>query len=274
MPNQTEERKNPTLKISLAGQHDDCRRVSITVFAAELTAIKAALVAEDKEVSAEGQALGDYEIVDITHDSPYTVSVRRNAASQDPVIEAKIYQRVCEGIRHFRTGTNLEGLGKRRKLYEDIVRPVDHDKIRRLEFCADDNQVIVDKTVQPTAEIAPKEEVEIGSISGKMDKANFHDETRQIWLSPIAGPRRVTCVFKDEMRSKVRTGLDRYVTVFGTLHYKAGDPYPHLVDLDDIEVHPTDDELPSLADLHAIAPNATKGVEAEKAVRRLRDEWE
>lgn len=91
-----------------------------------------------------------------------------------------------------------------------------------------------------------------GSVSGIVEQLNIHSRNTFV-LFPPGTNEAVHCNFPPEIfESKVRPGLKRNVTVYGLLHYGLGRSFPVTADVDDIEVHPSDDELPSLLDLEGM----------------------
>ena len=49
---------------------------------------------------------------------------------------------------------------------------------------------------------------------------------------------------------------------------------PYEIEASSMQILPDTKELPSLYDLHGIAPNATGNKTTEQHIRDLRDEWE
>lgn len=80
----------------------------------------------------------------------------------------------------------------------------------------------------------------------------------------------ITCRFSEGMLPQVREALKRNVTVRGSMHYDDDHPFPKLVQVTSLEVHPCDDELPSLAALRGLAPGSTGDLSAVDFVRSLR----
>ncbi|HVA47032.1 MAG TPA: hypothetical protein VNH11_11755 [Pirellulales bacterium] len=64
--------------------------------------------------------------------------------------------------------------------------------------------------------------------------------------------------------------IKRNVTVRGPVYYFADQPFPKLVYVRELEIHPCDDELPSLGGLRGLAPGSTGDLSAVDFVRSLR----
>jgi hypothetical protein len=108
-----------------------------------------------------------------------------------------------------------------------------------------------------------------GSVSGRLEAISVHG-AKQFTLFPPFGDEDVTCHFPEDMMPKVVDAIEQFLTVYGTLHYSLGKVFPLKVDVEEFEVHPNADTLPTLLDtrgsLHFDLPSET-------IVRAIRDEW-
>ena len=57
----------------------------------------------------------------------------------------------------------------------------------------------------------------------------------------------------------------------GTLRYKQNEVFPYQIDVEKIEIHPPEEELPTLASLRGIAPDMTGSLDSVEFVRKLRN---
>lgn len=110
--------------------------------------------------------------------------------------------------------------------------------------------------------------VQEGSVAGLLEKVNVHERCEFVLYPPIPG-YAITCDFPETMLPDVRKAIKRNVTVRGSMHYYADHPFPKLVHVKSLEIHPCDDDLPSLAALRGIAPGSTGGLSAVDFVRSL-----
>lgn len=110
-----------------------------------------------------------------------------------------------------------------------------------------------------------------GTVKGRVEKLNVHERHEFTLYTPIGG-FAVLCTFKEELFEQVQQAIKRNVTVHGTLLSKTDNPYPERVHVDKIEVHPSDDKLPTLAALRGLMPDATGGKTAVEFVQALRNE--
>jgi hypothetical protein len=109
-----------------------------------------------------------------------------------------------------------------------------------------------------------------GSVTGILERLNVHNKNEFVLFPPLWGA--VTCVFQDKMFEQVRAAIKRNVTVFGTLMYPPDKPYPTKVQVKSLEVHPPDDELPTLRELRGSFRGCLEGKTATDFVRAIRDD--
>jgi hypothetical protein len=120
--------------------------------------------------------------------------------------------------------------------------------------------------------LAP-EETSSGTIEGRLEAINLHDEANIFHIYPAVGPAKVKGRFPTTLREKAIMAVDRNVLVTGIVKYKLKAPYPHEIEVQEFKVLPRDEELPKMADLYGIAPNATNGVPSEMFVKLARNDW-
>ena len=108
----------------------------------------------------------------------------------------------------------------------------------------------VDKIIGP-------DEVFEGSVTGVLLAIHLHNTTR-FEIYPPVRPTKVACTFPPPLRARVIEGIDRNVRVVGKLRYKHWAAFPHAITVDEIEVFPEPDALPTLESLYGAmrAPDA------------------
>lgn len=110
-----------------------------------------------------------------------------------------------------------------------------------------------------------------GFVSGRLERLNVHEKNEFVLFPPIQG-YSIVCRFGDPLLGQVREAIKRTVTVAGKMHYPPDSPFPRLVDVRTMEIHPTDDQLPTLKELRGIGVGCTGDLTAVDFVRKLRDE--
>ncbi|HVC98955.1 MAG TPA: hypothetical protein VND64_35145 [Pirellulales bacterium] len=110
-----------------------------------------------------------------------------------------------------------------------------------------------------------------GTVSGSLERVNVHDRYGFILFPPIEG-YEISCLFPEEMLDQVRLAIKHNVTVNGLMHYYADSPFPKVVRVVSMEIHPNDDDLPTLEELRGMAPGCTGGLTAVEFTRAVRDD--
>lgn len=121
--------------------------------------------------------------------------------------------------------------------------------------------------------IIGEDEIADGTASGILEYLNIHGNKNVFNIYPTAGARQVKCHFPPPLKPKVIQAVDRYVNVIGKLRYKKRDNFPYSMDVEELEISPPENELPTLFDLLGMAPNATGELSSEEFIRKIRDEW-
>jgi hypothetical protein len=111
-----------------------------------------------------------------------------------------------------------------------------------------------------------------GTIDGMLEAVNIHGKKNVLTLYPSIGHDKVSCDFPNEFLSQVKNLIGSYVEINGEMNYRWRDKYPHGGMVEKIE-RIDEDSLPSFSSLYGLAPNATKGIPAEKFIAGIRNEW-
>jgi hypothetical protein len=73
-----------------------------------------------------------------------------------------------------------------------------------------------------------------GAIVGELRGVTDIDGEREFFVCPPSGPRRVKCVFTEDMRQDMNRLLFRTVRIVGMLYHGGSTPYPTLVEAEKI----------------------------------------
>src|SRR5262249_3794293 len=110
-----------------------------------------------------------------------------------------------------------------------------------------------------------------GSISGMVEAVNFHN-TNRFTLYPVIGPKRVSGMFPQQLRPRIKEAIGTFVTVSGRLYYKTWAVFPHSVFAESVDIPPPEDKLPRLSEMRGAFPNLTGGMSSVEFVERIRNE--
>lgn len=261
------------ITVQLQGSPEDQGHIRLSEFVSQLEAIRTALKNTERIIAGTDEASVYYRVVDLRHDSPATVVLEAvpmldaTAAYGSEVVREFITSlRVIRDDRRPPRNVDLQAL----QAYRDLAT-VSEKYISELKIRDTDNEVTIDSTFRVAVdELIGPDEIARGSISGMLEKINLHNTTR-FDIFPTVGPKHVACDFAPELREDVIRALAKYVTVNGTLRYKRLGPFPYAINVLAIEIHPPDAELPSLFDIHGIAPDATGELSADEFVESIRN---
>ncbi len=107
-----------------------------------------------------------------------------------------------------------------------------------------------------------------GSVKGRLESLNVHHKNQFVIYPPYEGCS-ITCDFPLELFPTVQKAIKQNVTVFGTLIFIPGKPFPEEVRVKSIEIHLPDDELPDLQSLRGSWKASRDGRFAVDFIRRF-----
>lgn len=263
-----------TLKIQFTGSTEDSEHVRLSDFIDELKSMREALIELDKAVSNSEKPTVDYRIVDLSHSSPASVVLEAiPTADSDKTFNDsdKIMTKfldVIEGINNGSADENLDshvlenfakiGFGFRRK-------------ISKIVLVSDDRIIPIDRTfTAQVTQILGEDQVIDGSIEGTLEMINIHAGRNRFEIYPTIGPKKVRCHFPKAIQNDAIAGVGKYINVAGKIRHRERDRYPYRVDVESIEIYPSEDELPSIFDLKGIAPELTGPLSSEEFLRKIR----
>lgn len=263
-----------TLELTDGTSQDDPR---LDDFIEQLRTLKAALRETERLVLNQTPSLY-FRVKRLQKNSPSIVTLEAVSDSVDRPVTPRFASHVVK-----RFAANLSSIGNRRKLpgridfvalesYRALAIPAAKNHLQ-VRIQVGGNSVLIDDNFRRTIDdIAGEDEISHGSVSGKIEAINLHDQSRNFRIYPIIGASRVQGTFRSRDRKLFANAVDRYVTVFGRLQYKKWDRYPHAIRAESIEIHDTSD-LPTLDSLKGIAPQATGSLTSQEFVDGLSNEW-
>lgn len=268
--------RSNTIEFTVDGLARYSGDVTLGGFLYQLRNLYEALRLTDRLLAKSATTTAIYRISDLSHSSPATVEIAATPKSPDNDHTDDILDGLVGSMNQIaKNGTapnwvNRDLLKRLRDLNGPVGRSVQAATLRR-----DGSDVALTQLLKAKIEVilAPEETFE-GSVKGRLEAINLHEQTNTFRIYPPAGPSRVTCHFPEELRDAAISALDQEVMVAGILRYKASAPFPEEIDVKDIDVLPDADDLPTLLDLKGAAPKATGRQTPAEFVRKLRDEWD
>ncbi len=248
--------KKNRITIQFVGSAFDQKDVRLEDFIDQLSRIKKALNEAEMSLSGLETATIDYKIVGLRHHSPSTVVLEPiQLNGRPPVVE------LPEVPIYF--AAELQSIKRDAKLLRapDLSRleaymGIGMRSIRRRNSVIDGVKISVQgKTVtidqkfkENLSVIVGPDEVSEGSISGMLEALNIHN-TNRFTLYPSIGPGSVKGTFPAHLRPQIKQGLECFVTISGSLKFKAWSELPHAIFAEAIDIHEPDSDLPKLAEM-------------------------
>lgn len=157
---------------------------------------------------------------------------------------------------------------------KDLSRPIGAG-VSTLAVVANNQRITVDVESRKRIDaVFEPDTTTSGVVDGMLESVNLHNKQNVCNLYPEIGAQRIRCRFtKDLFETKVRPSLGKYVKVYGELKYRWRDPFPYQVYVEDVEVLPDVEDMPTFAEILGMAPDATGGVPSEVFVSETRYDW-
>ncbi len=258
----------PRLQVKLTGPEDDKGDVLFGDFR-DFCGTLALCLRRAEEIVTEKTGLR-HRIVGLKHSSA-CLELEPVPPKKGPDTGADVYGFFTAAVTDLQEGGKADPrlTSEDLRLFRRLAEPM-HRRIRKVQIAG---------TVLTTQYIANIDKLigisipSEGSVTGRLERLNVHNRHEFALFPPIGG-FTVTCVFPEELYEKVHNGMRKNATVFGTLAFKPDSPFPERVHVKTIEIHPSDEHLPRLADLRGQWKGATgdlTAVEFLKAIRGDKD---
>lgn len=240
--------KAKTLSVKLTGSDGDGGDVILDDLREFCGALTSCLRTLERRVEVPARL--DYRVVGLRHGS-CGLTILPAADEADTGAGDEVLDLFNDTVRALQTGKRLDprldshALNEFKKLAQPFKSRVRSIKFGRFPITNRFTENI-DKLLARPAEAE-------GEATGFLDRIDAHGRRSFTLFPNMGGP--IKCDFDDKLVEKVRAGLLHNVTVYGTFKYFLGSPFPGTATVVDLEIHPDDDELPSLSDLRGRLAN-------------------
>ena len=263
------------IKLQLTGANSDGHHVRFSDFLIQFTALKLAFSNIERIISGNERATVYFRIIDLSHHSPAAVTLEAQAPASEVSndLSLGVVNKFFDGLRRIRDDQDVpkeydrQTLESLRGLGATLRKHVTHIQISN-------DEVEIEYTPEMTRKIdrlLGPENIQAGSISGKLDAINVHNSANKFCLYPALGPKKVMCHFPEAMVDEAIAAIQRNIEVSGTFKYKRRDFFPYEIEVEKLRVFPRIDELPSFMSLRGLAPNATGDLDSVAFVRERRN---
>lgn len=261
------------ITLIIEGLPEDDGQVRFAALMTQLQSLSATIAKLDREANNGKPALY-FRVAEISSASPVRVVIEPHTLPKQRYTGRAVVESLGRIAGALTNGGDLTGLDA--DLLEDIralARPVGKTvKNATLIFNAHRLDLTPRVSSKVDEALAITDECE-GSLEGMLEQINIHLGANTFHIYPEVGPRKVTCHFPARLYDDAVSAVGRKVEIFGTLKYRTGVQYPHLISVGQIEAFPPESDLPDWEDLRGRAPEATGALLSEAFVRELRDGW-
>lgn len=269
--------KRITLRI--VGQEEDRGDVRFNDFIKQLGILRSALSETERVALGKKSKKKSvyYKVVDLSHNSPAAVvleavPVKAQEDKAGEVVDAffENLDKIEQGI--IPSGFDYEAI----QAFKEIPSLYEKKRLSEITISRNGDQGrILNKLSQRVDEILGPDEYEYGSLTGMLEQINLHSNQNVFTIYPTSQRPKLRCKFPQDLRKDAIQAVGQYVNVSGKLKFKPklDISYPYEVIVSEIEIYRPENELPTLASLGGIAPDATGDVASEDFVREMRDEW-
>jgi len=261
------------IKVVIEGMPQDNGLVRIDAFINGLNSITKAVGRTDRIVSGKSTASFYLRITELSYKSPATVTME--AVPQDPDVDLRnqviskfydVYESIQKGAL---AEKEIESV-----LIEDMTEITNQigNRINSINITMDEYDLTLTKEFKAKIDLAiAPEEKSSSFIRGMLEYINIHKNKNVFRIYPDIGPRKIICHFPEELREKAIEAIGQYVEVKGELKFRAVSKHPHEILVEEIEIFPPEEELPTLYELRGIAPDLTGELSSEQFVRKIRN---
>ncbi len=262
-----------TFKVKIQAKREDSEYIRLTDLVHELSKINSALNQVDQCITKSNVPTLFYRIISMEQRSPALVELE--AVPKDPQIDRSddITSAFFDGLGGISKG-EMPDCFDYETLYSfgEIGKKL-RSSLQSITFCYKNKEIILKKDLEESVKkIIGEDEIDKGSISGILESLNIHGGKNKFTVYPIAGPTKIDCHFPQRLVDEAIKAVNRYIELTGDVKYRRYANYPHEIIVEEMEIFPDENELPTIYDLQGMAPNATHGVSSEVFIANIRSE--
>lgn len=262
------------ISLRIRGLDKNDGHVRFNDFIKQLDLVKKALAETDRIVSDKPST--DFNVVGLQHNSPASIVLEavpfQISFDQSREVVRKFFSSFTDilagaapanfdfhALQAFRNITSLLG----RKISELTVQH------------ADEKPIVLPSLASYVDNILGPDEYEYGSETGMLDQINIHNQNVFTIYPTLRGVPKLRCIFPSRLREDAVNAVAHYVRVEGEKKFKSNfrSTHPYEMVVQEIEVYPTEEELPTLGSLRGIIQDSDNKLASEEEVRRIRHEW-
>jgi hypothetical protein len=261
------------IELVIEGLREQDGNILLNTFMAQLQNLSAVLAKIDRE-NNEGKNSSHFDVVSLSHNSPYRVGIEAVANKGNPDAARLVLERLDYVAGSIRSGNGLDDIDT--DLLESLhalAKPVGKSiKNSTIFYNGSVLELTAEVGIRLESALATEDECD-GSIAGMLEQINLHHDANVFHIYPNVGPKKIMCHFPPSLYDEAVSAVGRKIDVFGQMKYRSGASFPHKIAVKNIETFDRSEDLPDWDDLRGRAPNATGALSSEAFVRELRDAW-
>ena len=228
----------------------------------------------DSAISVNPNGSLEWVVTKVSFDSPLTMQISSKPKNTDQDFGLKIVDEYIGGLKILETEERTPPYFSERSLkkVKSIASRLENEGVDPLEVEGDkqDNVVYLNKKIhESTKKLIGHQYKSHGSVEGALEMISIHGKPHFNIYDNIM-LKAVNCNMPDILRDKVKENLGRRVIASGLVSYNAKDE-PLSVIIEDLEVIPTEDMLPSIDDFIGSDPNFTGNMTTGEYIRSIRN---
>jgi hypothetical protein len=269
--------------LRLEGASEDGGHLRLSDLIEQLELLKNALAETERLITGEDkERYVYYRVVDLSHNSPARIVIEPAIKKQiNPQIPQATIGAFFYNLDQIKEKKIPEGVDWRAlEAYRDLSALLAKNSVTQVVIEGLTDEKAIDKTIDITAqfktlvdELIGEDEIIKGSLIGSVEWLNIHDPKKNTFhIYPMIGAKKIVCRFPKKLKLQVIGAIDKRVEVYGDLRYKKTDNFPYAMNVEEIILLPSDEDLPTLTSLRGIAPQITGDLTAYEFTRMLRNE--
>ncbi len=266
---------NKKIVVEFGGSDIDNEKVRLSEFITELASINKALQNIDCIISKSSTPTMYYRITQLRQYSPATVEIQPVPKKEDIDYSLAVTDKFMSSLRSICNAESPPDFDiKTLEAFGEIGNTLKKN-MSKINLRGNGFQIELKKDLSESIEkILGKDEIIQGSVSGILEALNIHGPNRRFTIYPIAGAKKIDCQFSNELLEKAISAVNKHIHLRGKVKYKKKATFPFGIIVEEIEIYPSEDKLPTIFELRGIAPNATGKLKSEDFISRIREEYE
>ncbi len=262
-----------TLKYTICGKDEDNNYVRLSDLIVGLSEINTTLNNINRSVSKEFKPTNYYRIISLSQQSPATIEIEAIPYKNKQDYSTVIIDKFINGLEEIQHGSipkefDWNIINSYSKIGQRLKKNVGH-----ITISVGEKVIELNKDVETMVKnIIGEDEIEKDAVSGILEALNIHGGKNKFIIYPIVGAKKIDCIFPNTLIDDAILAIKKYIELKGVVRYRKNAKFPYMINVEELEIYPDEDELPDLFDLEGISPNVTGDLSVEEFIESIRHE--